>query len=397
MTFQEMKRGANGDLALLAAGHLLSDVYASFLVALLPLWVQLFDLPFSAVGFLMFVRSAGITVFEPIGGHIADHTGKRVFPFGLLLAALSMSLVGVAPSYAVLILLIVLASAGQSLFGPQATSMAASSSGSFRGLSLAIFLAGGSLGAALGPIAITSLVSALDIQKTWLMVLPGLLLPILLYRRFVSRAGEPHKAETIHKAVGRIRWRPALALAGVLLLRGAAETGILAFLPILVEQKGGSLVAAGATVSMFKLAGACAAIVVGFLSDRMFWKPFMAVSFVLAFVFLYGFVGTDGYVAFILVALLGATLLSSSSYTVVLAQNLLPGRMSTAAGLVYSFSLLGGGAGALCEGFLADSFGVEKSLLIIGAILPLSAAAATLGIQEKASDFSHGINKVLRR
>jgi FSR family fosmidomycin resistance protein-like MFS transporter len=108
----------------------------------------------------------------------------------------------------------------------------------------------------------------------------------------------------------------------------------------------------------------------------------MILSFVLAAVLLYSFLQTEGFVALILVALLGFTLLSSSSYTLVMAQHLLPEQTSTAAGLVFSLSLLGGGVGALCEGFLADSLGVETALLVIGVTLPLAAAAVTMVIRE---------------
>lgn len=369
-------------LALLVAGHLMSDVYASFIVTLLPLWLHLFDLPFSAAGLLVFLRGAGMAVFEPIGGHFADKTARRLFPLGLLVVTLAMSSVGFAPSYSILILLVLVATVGQSFFGPQAASEATRSSGSFRGLGLAVFLAGGSLGAALGPITIASLVNAGSIQTTWIMVLPGLLLSVLLYRQFGLRIGSPYKIGRSLDIPGAITLGPTLALACVLLLRGAAETGIMAFLPIFVDQKGSGLVAVGATVSVFKLSGAVGAVIAGFLSDQRSWKPFVILSFLLAVVLLYGFIQADGTMALILVALLGATLLSSSSYTLVLAQNLLPGRTSTAAGLVFSLTLLGGGLGALCEGFLADSLGVQMALLIIGVAFPLTAAAVAVGIRE---------------
>ncbi len=108
----------------------------------------------------------------------------------------------------------------------------------------------------------------------------------------------------------------------------------------------------------------------------------MILSFLLAVALLYGFIQADGTMALILVALLGAALLSSSSYTLVMAQNLLPERTSTAAGLVFSLTLLGGGLGALCEGFLADRFGVQMALLVIGVAFPLAAAAVAVGIRE---------------
>ncbi len=372
-----------GGLTLLAAGHMMSDVYASFIVTLLPLWVRLFGLPFSAAGFLVFLRGAGMAVFEPLGGYVADRTARLIFPFGLLVVALAMSSVGWAPNYSILVLLVLLATVGQSLFGPQATSTVTHSSGSLKGLGLAIFLAGGSLGAAVGPITVASLVNAVGLQRTWPMVLPGLLLSILLYKVFAPGVGTRDNTNRSLDIPSSINLGPTLALACVLLLRGAAETGIMAFLPLLIEQKGGGLIAVGATISLFKLSGAAGAIIAGFLSDRRSWKPIMILSFVLAAILLYGFLQNEGFIALILVALLGATLFSSSPYTLVMAQHLLPERTSTAAGLVFSLTLLGGGLGALCEGFLADGLGVETALLIIGVTLPLGAAAVTIGIREQ--------------
>jgi len=215
------------------------------------------------------------------------------------------------------------------------------------------------------------------------MALPGLLLSALLYKKFAPGIETLDRAKRSLDILSSINLGPALALAGVLLLRGAAETGIMAFLPLLIEQEGGTLIAVGATVSLFKLSGAAGAIIAGSLSNRRSWKPVMILSFVLAAIFLYGFLQKEGFMALIFVALLGATLLSSSPYTLVMAQHLLPERTSTAAGLVFSLSLLGGGLGALCEGFLADGFGVETALLIIGVILPLGAAAATMGLREQ--------------
>lgn len=378
------KAGGKADVGLLAAGHFLGDVYGSLLVTLMPVWVSLFDLSFSAAGFLVFLRSAGMTFFEPVCGHLADTTRRQIFPLGLLLAAVTMSAMGLVPSYAVLLLLVFVSTVGSSIFGPQAVTTARRSSGSFRGLGVAIFLAGGSLGAAVGPISVATLVDKLGIHSTWLLVLPGLLLATVLYKRFAPRAVDANPDKGAVDVRGLLRSGPVLALAGVLLLRGAAETGILAFLPILVEQKGGTLIAAGATLSVFKLSGAVAAIVAGFLSDRWTGKPLMLVSFLLSVVFLYGFVQADGTVALVFIALLGGALLSSSAYTMVVAQDLLPGRHSTAAGLFWSISLFGGGLGALVEGFLADGFGVGTALLLLGVPLPLAAAAFTLGIRDRS-------------
>jgi FSR family fosmidomycin resistance protein-like MFS transporter len=212
------------------------------------------------------------------------------------------------------------------------------------------------------------------------MVIPGLALSIALFRKFSSGIGSASKAVRLPQVTGSRDYYPTLALGGVILLLGAADTGILTLLPLLVEQKGGGLITVGATVSLFRLSGAIGALIAGYISDRMNWKPVMIVSYLLASFTLYGFLRVEGLLALTLVTLLGATLLSSRSYTMVLAQRLLPDRTSTAAGLFWSLALIGGALGALSGGFLADSFGVETSLLALGITFSVSAAALALRI-----------------
>ncbi len=141
--------------------------------------------------------------------------------------------------------------------------------------------------------------------------------------------------------------------------------------------------AVGATVSLFKLAGAATSIAAGHISDRMNAKPVILLGFLLAPLLVYGFLQVGGWPALIVVALLGAALLASTSYAVVVARALLPGRESTAAGLVFSLSVLGGGLGALGAGYLADAAGIETALLAVGSTLPLGAAAATWGVRQR--------------
>ena len=378
----EVKIGAKGGLALLTAAHLMSDVYFSFIITLLPLFVSLFGLPFSAVGLLIFLQNAGFAALVPIAGYFADRTARPTFGIGMLIVALTMSAVGFAPSYSALIVLVLIATIGQALFAAQAASTAAHSSGSLRGLGLSIYLTGGTLGGSLGPMAIAALVTTAGLQRAWLMMLPGLLLAAMLSRAFAARGEAPGGIRRPGAIRSSLDMGPVLALVCVLVLRGAAETGIISFLPLLIEQKGGGLIAVGTTVGLFKLSCAAGTLIGGLLSERKGWKPMMVLSLVLAVPLCCGLLRADGFLALVFVALLGAALRASFPYAFLIAQRLLPEHSSTAAGLVLSLSLLGGGLGALGEGFLADGVGVEMALLIVGVTLPLGAAVAAVGLRE---------------
>jgi FSR family fosmidomycin resistance protein-like MFS transporter len=213
------------------------------------------------------------------------------------------------------------------------------------------------------------------------MVLPGLLLSVVLYRAFDARGQAPGGAKRSLDIRISIGAGPVLALACMLVLRGATEMSIVAFLPLLIEQRGGALIAIGATIGLFQMSSAAGTLIAGFLSDRRGWKHVTILSLVAASALSWSFLRADGLLALILLALLGAALRVSFPYAFLMAQRLFPERASTASALVVSLSLLGGGLGALSSGFLADGLGVETALLVVGLSLPLGAAAATMGIR----------------
>jgi FSR family fosmidomycin resistance protein-like MFS transporter len=79
----------------------------------------------------------------------------------------------------------------------------------------------------------------------------------------------------------------------------------------------------------------------------------------------------DGYMLFVVLGLLGLTLISTFSVTVVMAQQLLPRNLGVASGLMVGFAI---GAGGICVtllGVIADNFGVPVALKSI-MILPLA-------------------------
>jgi FSR family fosmidomycin resistance protein-like MFS transporter len=79
----------------------------------------------------------------------------------------------------------------------------------------------------------------------------------------------------------------------------------------------------------------------------------------------------DGYMLFVVLGLLGMTLISTFSVTVVMAQQLLPRNLGVASGLMVGFAI---GAGGICVtllGVIADHFGVPAALESI-MIIPLA-------------------------
>jgi FSR family fosmidomycin resistance protein-like MFS transporter len=152
----------NPRLALLSFGHFTIDSYSSFFAPLLPLLVAKLGLSLTRVGLLVALSSLASSLAQPLFGLISDRMRHPWFiGFGPLTAALFISALGLAPTYGVLIALLMLGGLGVAAFHPQAASLAGEVS-SRRSMGMALFVTGGTLGFSIGPLLAVGAVRASD-------------------------------------------------------------------------------------------------------------------------------------------------------------------------------------------------------------------------------------------
>lgn len=76
---------------------------------------------------------------------------------------------------------------------------------------------------------------------------------------------------------------------------------------------------------------------------------------------------------------MGATIVSTFSVTIVMAQELFPRRMATASGTIAGFAIGTGGIGVTLLGAVADRYGVPAAAHLIN-VLPAMGALLALGL-----------------
>src|SRR5207249_2201596 len=157
------------------AAHFLNDFHVAFLAPLLPLVVVKFNLSLALAGLLATVLTTSAALSQPVFGIVADRLRRRIFVMlGPALTVLAMGLMGLAPTYASLLALLLIAGTGTASFHPQGASTAGEASGDRRGTGLSLFVAGGELGYSLGPLIVALVVAVRGLEATWLVALPGL-------------------------------------------------------------------------------------------------------------------------------------------------------------------------------------------------------------------------------
>ena len=360
--------------ALLFSGHLLNDGFAAFFAPLLPLLIERMGLSLALAGALGTVRILVNSLLQPGLGHFIDRSQRpALVVIGPMLTVAAMSFIGRAGSFGSLFVLMIVAGVGTALFHPAAAALVGMTDHPRRGLLMAFFSSGGTMGGALAPLIIVTYVQALTLERTPWLLIPGLALvvgiSVLLRRQLPPRA-----AATRLPKLDRLP-RSLVVLWLVIVLRSIAGTSYASFLAVLVAERGGSPLTGAAAISVFLLFGAVAGFAAGSLSDRFGRKAVILGSLALATPSLYAFllVPTAGLLP--LVAVAGFFTLGTTPVGVVAAQECLPGRTALVSGLVMGTAWGVGGMALTPVGWLADQYGL---LPVMKAVALLPAAAVPL-------------------
>ncbi|MGH2668970.1 MAG: MFS transporter, partial [Candidatus Eiseniibacteriota bacterium] len=357
-------------LWLLALAHFTIDAYSSFFSPLLPLLVAKLDLSLTRVGTLVALAALSSSFAQPVFGLIGDRLRRPWFiAFGPLMAACFLSGIGMAPGYGVLVALLMLGGIGVAAFHPQAAALAADLSPR-RGLAMAIFVTGGTLGFALGPLLAVTVVGAFGLERTWVAAFPGLLMTGLLLAWFARVRPHPHHHRPRPRLSGlKPVLGPLTLLYFVVVCRSAVSYGFMTFLPLYLNRQGWSVAHAGAILTVHLTLGALGGFLGGWLADRWGGRRVVVRSFLLATPLYVAFLFLPDWRGLVCLVVGGFFLQASLPVNVVMGQELSPEHSSTIASLLMGAAW---GVGALLigpVGALADARGLHTALLVLASLL----------------------------
>ena len=298
------------------------------------------------------------TVFNSLSqlafGWISDRFRSVHFlTVGILLPSVCISLLGVAPSILVVVLLLSVSGIGIASFHPQATAQAANIAGQKKNANVSIFITGGNIGQAIGPFLIIIMLQSVTLdntitgKNTSLTYLPVCMIPGIISTLFTNKFLRPDPIEVTEPTESRGKSGPngnshfeivsLIGLYMVAMLRTVTTIGLVNYL------------------SMGFLFG-------GRMAEKTGGKVILCVSLVTAAPVLYLSLNSNN-LLFIVFLLFGNFILSSSvPVNIVMGQQMLPNNQN----LATSFMMGGawGVAGLLNYpiGMLADHFDREYIL-----------------------------------
>ena len=159
-----------GRVVAVSSGHLTHDTFSAFLSPLLPLLIEKLSMTRAAAGSLqLFIQ--GPSLIQPLIGRLADRVNLRfIVILAPAITATAMSLIGIAPTYAWLALLLTIVGISSAFFHAVGPVLAGNLSGPRLGKGMSIWMVGGEMGRMFGPLLIVSIVAAMSLEQSiWIM------------------------------------------------------------------------------------------------------------------------------------------------------------------------------------------------------------------------------------
>jgi FSR family fosmidomycin resistance protein-like MFS transporter len=373
-------------LGLLALGHLVIDTNQGSLPALLPYLKAVLGLTYTATGVIVLMSNITSSLIQPLFGFLADKTSRRwLLPLSVLLSSVGIALSGVAPSYYVLLALVMVSGFGVAAYHPEGYRTATQVAGERKATGVSIFSTGGNIGIAVGPPLITVLLVSFGLPGTLGMLLPGLLVTVLLMAVLPGLSRPlPARAQGATLAPKTMVGGMSL-LVLVVAIRSWTQIGFTTYMPFYyLEVLKGDPRMVGTLLAVFLGAGAVGTLVAGPISDRVGHRRYMVSVFFLTPPLAVAFLLVSGIWSFVLLAALGFVLVSTFTVSVVLGQAYMPRNLGMASGLIVGFAIGAGGVGATALGWVADHWGLTGALWI-SALTPILGCAVSLTLPEPRS------------
>lgn len=353
-------------LGAISLSHFLNDMLQSLLVAIYPLLKGNYDLNFTQIGLLTLTYQITASLLQPMVGFYTD---KHPQPYSLVVGMGStlcgLLLLSFAPTFPLLLLGAATVGLGSSIFHPESSRVARMASGGRHGLAQSIFQVGGNGGTAMGP-----LLAALIVLPLGQHSLAGFSIVALLAMGVLYKVGQwySHQQRTMKRGAAvpqnPLSRRKIAVVIGILLLLIISKFFYMASLTsyytfYLMEHFAITAQSAQLHLFIFLFAVAAGTILGGPIGDRIGRKQVIWFSILGVVPFTLMLPHADLFWTSVLSFIIGFILASAMPAIVVYAQELMPGKVGTVAGLFFGLAFGCGGIGAAVLGRLADHYGIE--------------------------------------
>ena len=363
------RRFKKAEVLTISFAHMAHDIFSSFLAPLLPLLIEKLGMSLSMAAFLNILTRIP-SLFNPFFGMLAERTGAKYFVIlAPAVTAISMSLLGLADSYGLLFILLIIAGISTALFHVPSPTMIKEAAGDRIGTGMSFFMVGGELARTIGPLLVIAAVSWWGLEGIYRLMPIGLLTSVVLFVKL--RDFDLHRPLT--KPVEKGDTKKVLkkyrlffiAIGLYILFQAGMKSALTLYLPVYLTGQGGSLWVAGISLSILQFFGVLGTFSSGSISDRIGRIKTLILSSTGAVVMMGFFIYTGSILA---LALLGLFLFAANPVLMAIVQDT-DSNMPTFMNSMYMSINFGMSAIVVfAVGFLGDEVGLSTTYLIFNIV-----------------------------
>ncbi len=380
----ESKEFQTREVLTIVSGHFVHDIFTAFIPPLLPLIREKLAADYAAIGGLaVFMQIPSL--LQPFIGHAADRVSLRYFIILAPAATASVcSLLGLANSYVLLALLLLVGGLSSAVFHAPAPAMIGRISGDRVGTGMSFFMAAGELGRTVGPVVVIAAISWFGLEGIWRVAVFGWLASIFLFWRLRGVSAKPAQGGVLSLQrllpAARKVYPPLLWITAARVFMSISMT---TYLPIFMQDvKGYEFEIAGLSLTLLEGAGVAGALTMGTASDWVGRRRILFVLFLVSPILFLGFLNSSGWLLFAFLLPLGFTMLSPSAVLLAVVQDSFRQNRALANGLFLMANFVIRSPALWLLGSLADKFGLETAFLISG-LIAFAGVPAILKLPER--------------
>jgi len=379
------------DVLTVSFSHFAHDVFSAFLSPILPLIIEKFSISYTAAGLLNVIRNIP-TLLNPVFGAIVDRKGGRFLVIiAPTISATAMCLIGLAPNYAILLLLLFTVGLNSTLFHVPSPVMIRYLSGNRVGLGMSFYMVGGEAARTLGPIIVLAGVSAWGLEGIWRLIPLGVASSLFLYWRLSKLPYGLHGVSKIDEKLTKLRriLRKVYKFFAVMMLflvfRAMLKSALTFYLPTYLQTQGHSLWLSGISLSVLELAGIFGSFFGGTISDHIGRRNTLLISAIAAPIFMFLFLTLDSFWSFPLLILLGLVIFITGPVLLAFTNELKTDRPAFVNSIYMILNFFGTSVASLLVGYFSDKFGIKQSFYLV-TYISLGAIPVVLLFKEHKKD-----------
>ena len=362
--------------------HLLNDSLQSVVPAMFPILEKDMGLTFTQLGLIAFALNMVASVLQPVVGYLSDRRPRPyTLPVGMTFSLVGIAGLAFAPEYWIIIVSVMFLGFGSAIFHPEGSRVSFMAAGTKRGLSQSIYQVGGNSGQALAPLIGAYILNPFGQKGAALFILVAALAIFILmkisawYKEQLEQEKLNNRKRVLLSSMEDLtRKQIGVALSLLLVIIFARSFYVVNitnfYIFHLIKTYGLTVPQGQLCIFLFLALGAAGTFFGGPIADKIGRKNVIVLSLIVPIPLCILLPYVPLFVVIPLLGFIGFFIMLSFSVTVVYAQELVPSKIGTMAGLTVGLAFGMGAIGSVVIGILMDDIGIYPTMIVIS-FLPI--------------------------